>query len=370
MTALAGLLGIALVLEGGRVELEADAPLAARGDGLARVVEDAELEARARAADRARLAQPFLRADLDAAAFGAPVELVEDGAPPLDHRPLDLDRDRRRAVADEGERREVVAAADFGRQAQQPDEMRRDQEGRGRAVALDGLEKGLRLELLHQDEIGAEQQRAVAVGVGAGVVEGRRDEVDAVAGAFGQEGRHHGGAGEGRDRRRRARRRVLAQDAFRAAGRARGVEHVLAAEGLLVGRAGEGFDGGPGDEAREARGARVADDEAARRVDRLQGLASEVCITSIDDEGVGLAVLDDVGDVGSGPAGRAGGEATPRPGRAAIGGDVLGRVRHQDRDGAPGRNVRRVEGPGEAGGGGDRVGVAEEMDRDRHHRPG
>ena len=48
-------------------------------------------------------------------------------------------------MADEGERGEVVAAADLGRKPEQTHEMRRHEEGRGRSESLDGGEEGLRV---------------------------------------------------------------------------------------------------------------------------------------------------------------------------------------------------------------------------------
>ncbi len=192
--------------------------------------------------------------------------------------------------------------------------------------------------------------------------------MDAGAGAFGHEGAQHGGACLGGDGRGRALRRVLAQDALGPAGGARGVEHGLAAEGLVVGRARQRLDLAPGAESCEGVADGLADEEAAGRVDPARGLAGDPRIAGVDDDGVGFAVLDYVGDILGGPAAGHGREAPARPGRAAIACDVLGGVREQAGDRAAGGDAGFVEGSGEAGRGGEGVGVAEEMDRDLHGR--
>src|SRR4051795_3911436 len=73
-----------------------------------------------------RWAQPLRAPDVDeAVSLGARVVLVDDGPPPLDHLPLDVDRARRGGVDDRLEARHVVRPADFLGELEHPDEHRR-----------------------------------------------------------------------------------------------------------------------------------------------------------------------------------------------------------------------------------------------------
>ena len=96
--------------------------------------------------------EPLLRADRHVAGrLGGGVVLVDDRAEPVDHPPLDLDRAGRGAVRDGAQAADVVAAADRLGQPQQADEHRGDELGVGHPVALDRLQRLLRVELRQQD---------------------------------------------------------------------------------------------------------------------------------------------------------------------------------------------------------------------------
>ena len=221
--------------------------------------------------------------------------------------------------------------------------MGRDEEGRRCAGLFDRGEKALRLELLHQDDVGAEDEGAIAVGVRSRVVERGGDE----------EGLHHRSARRGGQGRGRPFARPRPEHALRPTRRSRGVEHVLAGERIFVGVAREGLHLGPRAEARDL----ATDRETPLGRDPLGRSGDEVGVPGVHDEGVRLAVPDDIVDVVGQPTAREGRVTAARPGRAAIGEERLRRVRGQTGDGASGRDAGVVERAAEAGGPGERFGV-------------
>jgi hypothetical protein len=201
------LLRVALVLEA-RARPEVDVARHTGGAGAAVGVEDVHLEARPGPADGAGVREPLLGGDADAAPLGSAVELEEDRAEPVDHAPLHVDRHRRRSVHDEAQAREVEALARRLVQAQQPDEVGGDEEGRDDPLALDGAQELALAPALEQHDVGSEQDRTLAVGVRARVVERRRDEVWPARGRARGAFQHRAArlAGEPRRGLRRARR--------------------------------------------------------------------------------------------------------------------------------------------------------------------
>ena len=340
--ALRRLSGIALVLEG-RAGAEVEVAGGTGRAGPAVRVEDVHLEARPGPPDGARVREPLLGGDPDAAALRAAVELVEHGAEPLDHSPLHVDGDRRGAVHDEPQAREVVRAPHRLGQAQEAHEVRRHQEGRDHALALDGAQQLLRVEAVLEHDVGAEQHRAFAVGVGPRVVERRRDEVGAAGELARGAPQHRDARGSGGARRRLCRARGP-QHSLRAPGRARRVQECVARErvgerravvlrGLL--EASEALDLAADREARARRHARAG---------RERGLGE----AGVGDEGARLAVVDDVAHLVGLPVPADRRPAPPRPRGASVGEEHLRRVREQRRDAAARGHAGRVEGAREA----------------------
>ena len=87
------------------------------------------------------------------------VVLVDDRAPPLEHLTLHLDRAGRRGVDGVAQARQVVARSLAPtRQLQHPHEHRGDELGVGHPVALDQLEAGGGVEVLHHHDGGAQAE--------------------------------------------------------------------------------------------------------------------------------------------------------------------------------------------------------------------
>ena len=106
-----------------------------------------------RPADRSRPFPPLGRGDEGhAVALGAGVELVEDRAPPGEHRLLHRHRARRAAVDAEHHARLVVALAHIGRQLQHAAEHRGHPLRVRDAVVLDELQRPLGIESLHHHD--------------------------------------------------------------------------------------------------------------------------------------------------------------------------------------------------------------------------
>ena len=105
-----------------------------------------------RAADRPLAGQPLLRTDhAGAGALGPGVVLVDDRAPPVEHRLLDRDRAGSGSVDGEGVRRRVVGPALGLVEPQQTHEHRRHPLAVGDPVSLDGGQRGAGIEAVHDD---------------------------------------------------------------------------------------------------------------------------------------------------------------------------------------------------------------------------
>ena len=96
---------------------------------------------------RARVLEPLLARDAARRAdLAGAVGVREDRPPPLDHRPLDVDRARGAGVGDQLHRRHVVLRPDVVRQRQQPHEVGRHHHRGLGAVAVDRGERALGVE--------------------------------------------------------------------------------------------------------------------------------------------------------------------------------------------------------------------------------
>ncbi|CDZ91665.1 hypothetical protein RHRU231_860046 [Rhodococcus ruber] len=248
------------------------------------------------AAHGAGFAEPLLRRDEGAAdGFGGRVVLVDPLAPPVDHGALDLDRARRGRVDGHPHRGQIVAAAGPFGQLQQPDEMRGHPLTVGDAVALEVGEAGLGVEPARDDRgapeglrRGPEPQRRSMVDRRRGVVHATVVEAETL-----QQPDRVGG-------------RLLTDlhsaerglDSLRPAGRARRVEHVRAAG--LVGRRGGAHRGDLGFVS-EVSGYVAAECQAVPHLRCVVGNGDgQVGERRGDHEGGGVAVVDDVGDLGGG----------------------------------------------------------------------
>ena len=178
-----------------------------------------------RAPDRALALEPFLRGDQrESVAFGAGIIFHQHRAPPGDHRLFHGNRARRRRMDRAAQRRDVVALAHLLRQFQHAREMGRHPLRAVRAMVFDEPERRFRIELLHHDHRAAETMHDHAPAQRRGMIERRRGQIDAVLAEA---------EGVLRERGQRIRRidRLAGQfalHALRSAGRAGGIEHVLA----------------------------------------------------------------------------------------------------------------------------------------------
>ena len=110
--------------------------------------------------------------------LGRAVELVETRPEVGDHLLLHAHRARRRRHHDRAHGRHVVARPHRGGQVDDALQERRRHERAAAAVALDGGERGLGVELRHDDHGAAEEVRVQGEAAGRRVIERARHEVD------------------------------------------------------------------------------------------------------------------------------------------------------------------------------------------------
>ena len=192
----ARLLGVVVVGEQRPVvAFEVDRAHPARGQQLTGVrIGDPHL-AEPRAADRAGVFQPLRRVEeRDADGLGGRVVLVDHRAPPVDHRPLDVDRARRRGVDRHPHRRHVVALAHLGRQLEHPHEHGRHPLAVRGAVALDRGQRALGVEPLHHHDRAPELLDQRREAQRRGVVERAGGEVDRLRGEAVEDARRGSGS--------------------------------------------------------------------------------------------------------------------------------------------------------------------------------
>ena len=159
---------------------------------------------------------------------------MDHRAPPVDHRPLDVDRARRRGVDRHPHRRHVVALAHLGRELEHPHEHGRHPLAVRGAVALDRRQRALGVEPLHHHDGAAERLDQRREAQRRGVVERRGGEVDGLR-RRSRRGRRRGSRLSGSSIAPLRHRRP---HALRPPGGARGVEHHRARG--LVGERGVG----------------------------------------------------------------------------------------------------------------------------------
>ena len=127
------------------------------------------------------LGQPGAAVDgRHAVALGAGVVLQQDGAPPVDHLLLDLDRARRGGVDGDPQAGDVVLVAGGLRQLQHPDEHRRHELRVRDAPVTDGLQGLLGVESLHHRDGAAERLDGTAPAQRRRVVDRAGRQVDRV----------------------------------------------------------------------------------------------------------------------------------------------------------------------------------------------
>jgi hypothetical protein len=197
------------------------------------IVIDADDDAGQRPADRAGLAQGFFsRVEGHKAGFGAAVILGDDRPPPIDHRPLDVHRARRRAVHDPHERGQIVAFAHGLGQVQQPHKHRRHDVEMRNPILLDQAQQLFRIEARLDD-----RERALANGMQT--VEIRRRMIE----RSGDDGTHRflglkteHLARHDPDDLDELRPEIEPLHALRIAGRAGGIDHARNAAGPGIGK--------------------------------------------------------------------------------------------------------------------------------------
>jgi hypothetical protein len=249
---------------------------------------------RSRQADGAGTVEPLLGGDHRAPALGRGVVLVDDRPPPVEHALLDLDRARGGGVHHRAQRRHVETCPRFLGQGQEAVELRRHHVAVRDATALDELEHQLRCPAIHDDDGVPEMQGGRGEGEHCGVVHRRSAEMDVAVVRLGAEEPEQEACCAGRGVGVGSRQPPA--DALGPAGRAGGVVHRRPA-GAVVGP-GVGL---PGRQFREGTEAgHIAHDEAPvggqrERIRRRPAGVAELLVT---DEGAGLTVVDDVGDLG------------------------------------------------------------------------
>ncbi len=237
------------------------------------------------------MGEPLLAvAVAEAVALGAGVVLVDDGAPPLDHLVLDVDRARGRSVDAGDHRRHVVTVADLLGQLQHPHEHGGDHLRLGDPVLLDEAEELLGIEVLHHHQGSAHDVDAHAEAQRRGVVERRRRQVAGVRAVAEQQLAEAGH--QARCRLQRLRVEPL-EHPLGPSGRSRAVEHVGAGHAVGQGIGGDRLDG-------RLVGV-VALDGAVEHEPQLHAghlvpqLGRLFGLVGRGDERPGTAVVDDVG---------------------------------------------------------------------------
>ena len=134
------------------LRLEVDAAHLAARQLVPVIVEDLDLHAGHRTADRSRLLQPAVGLGDGGRALHAAVGLPDDRAPPVHHLLLHLERARSGRVDDDLEARDVVRVLDLLGQTEEPDELGRHHVGRRDTVPLDGSQRLLGVELAQDRE--------------------------------------------------------------------------------------------------------------------------------------------------------------------------------------------------------------------------
>ncbi len=227
---LAGLVRVVVVLERHVLAFEEDLADLTDREFLAVLVADVD-HAEQRLAHRAGMIERLLRADeRRAGGLGRCVVLVDDRAPPLDHRPLHLDGAGRGRVDGDLHAADVVLRADVGGQLEHPDEHGGHPLAVGHAILLDGGEGRFGIEPVHHDHGPADRVGHPAIAQRRCVIQRCGGQVDrgVVVAVHGREDR---GVGVGHLVDLPFGHRCL--DALRTAGGPGGVEHVGAAR--LVG---------------------------------------------------------------------------------------------------------------------------------------
>ena len=279
------------------------------------------------------------------------VVLVDDRSPPVDHLLLDLHRARRGGVHHPLQAGHVIRITHGFRQFQHPDEHGRHELSVRDPVALDGIQRTLGVELLHDHRGDATGLHGHRPHRRRGVVERRRAQIDRI--------RVHPEADQGRHHARRLGRRDVRQFAFDSLGPAGGARRVLQQVAFdLVGDRRIRLIRNTFRVALPARQVacrnRTSDQQQRRQtVRQMLGQArAGLAQRRRPDDRLGAAVVDDVGRLGRGQVGvdRHVVQAAA-PGRPHDRVDVLV-VLHQDRDavalaqtGLP-ELVRQPVGPG------------------------
>ena len=257
---------------------------------------------------RSRLREPVLRPHESAAALGGGVVLVDDGPEPVHEALLHMDGAGRGAVDDEAQRRHVVLVPGLLGQCEETVEHRGHHVGVRDLVLLDQSQRLLGVPAVHQHHSdpghqgrvererqgrGVVQRSCAEVGVGAGRVAGGDTDV---GGQRARVGRARGSGGG-------------TIDALRATGRARRVEHRPSEDGVVdvVARF-RCDDGFVVVEAIDGPGDGQADLGVGRQRRRLRRVGGEA---GVGDEGLGLAVVHDVGGLLAGEVPVDGGHAYP-----------------------------------------------------------
>ena len=357
----ARLLGVVVVGEQRPVvAFEVDRAHPARGQQLTGVrIGDPHL-AEPRAADRARVFQPLRRVEeRDADALGGRVVLADHRAPPVDHRPLDVDRARRRGVDRHPHRRHVVALAHLGRELEHPHEHGRHPLAVRGAVALDRRQCALGVEPLHHHDRAPELLDQRREAQRRGVVERAGGEVDRLRGEAVEDGEGAPALGivDAPLRHRRP-------YALRPPGGARGVEHHRARG--LVGERGVGDAVEGGVVVGEALdGAAVGQPEPDLGHLRADGLGERAQRPG-DDQRLGAAVAHDVGDLGRGEVVVDRREHQAAPQRGPVHLEQARGVVGQQRDAVPRRQAVLDEPPREPGRALLQVAVADRLPGARH----
>ena len=240
-----------------------------------------------RLADRALLLRPFMAIDEDAAAFGCRVILEDHRPEPGDGAFLDMCGTGRGAVQDPAQGRGVVFRFRGFRQLQHPVQHGRHHMRVRDAVFGNQTQRFFRVPFVHQHATDAGIERETHIERQRCCVIERAGDQRQIAVA---EGRRLGQL----DQQRRNGCGLLAIDALGMAGRARGVHHLRAEHGIGNVAALFGFDRHViGGKARQGAANRELRDQALRLARRFGGRGRKA---RIGDEGLRLAIVDDIGD--------------------------------------------------------------------------
>ncbi len=129
----------------------------------------------------APIVRPVLRRASRELTLGRPVELPHGaGGKRRHHAMLQRLGTRRPGVGEQTKRRQIGHGAELIECSEQSLQMRRGHEGRGRAMAHDGLRDRCRIETGQDDHLSPGQQRARSEAHGSGVVHGRAHQMDVV----------------------------------------------------------------------------------------------------------------------------------------------------------------------------------------------